>query len=144
MDDVREWVVSGRASIFHWNDETTRQFELSRKSATDAAKRYTEAGFAVAIDDVLFPQDAEKFFLEPLAVFTVHKVLLKPTLETVLARNASRTNKAFDTAILIDTIRELHEQMDVQSFKERGWLVLDSSELTLEQTVAVILGCVKR
>jgi regulator of PEP synthase PpsR (kinase-PPPase family) len=54
-----------------------------------------------------------------------------------LRRNAERTYKDFHPEILIDVIQHLHAEytaMDV-----RGWLVIDSSELTIEETVNLIL-----
>lgn len=103
---------------------------------------YAEAGFAVALDDVVFPAEAQSLFVEPLSAFAVYKVLLLPKLDTVLSRNAERTNKRFETAALVETIRDLHKTFTKQArdFKEAGWLVVDSSELSLEETVAHILN----
>lgn len=42
VDDFREFVVSGRASVFNWSDETTRQFELARNAAVEVAVRYAK------------------------------------------------------------------------------------------------------
>jgi len=88
LDDFREFVVSGRASIFNWSDETTRQFGLAREAAVGVAVRYAEAGFAVAFDDVVFPAETEALFIKPLRPFQVHKVLLIPRLSVALNRNA--------------------------------------------------------
>lgn len=52
LDDFREFVVSGRASVFNWSEETDRQFALARTAAVGMATSYLEAGFAVALDDV--------------------------------------------------------------------------------------------
>lgn len=142
VDDFRELVVSGRASVFDWTEETTRQFELARTSAAATAARYAKAGFAVALDDVVFPAEAESLFVKPLQPFVVHKVLLTPRLEIALGRNAARTTKRFDTGALAETIAHLHAVFaeQEQDFKTAGWLLLDSSELTLEETVTRILS----
>lgn len=142
LDDFREFVVSGRASIYNWSDETTRQFGLARAAAVATAVRYAEAGFAVTFDDVVFPAETETLFVEPLHPFAVYKVLLIPRLDVVLRRNAERTNKRFETAALVNIIEDLHKTFSEQEhdFKAAGWLVIDSSELTLEQTVAHILN----
>ena len=141
LDDFREFVVSGRASIFNWSEETTRQFALARETAVAATLRYVEAGFAVALDDVVFPAETETLYMEPLHAFSVYKVLLLPKLAVVLKRNTERTNKRFETSALATTIRNLHKTFTEQEddFRAAGWLVIDSSELTLEQTVAHIL-----
>src|SRR5437763_326435 len=83
VDDLREWVASGRADpIPEWTPETTRQFRLARRSAAQIALVYAGAGFAVAIDDVVFPAEAQALFVEPLAAFPVRKILLRPDLQT--------------------------------------------------------------
>ena len=103
--------------------------------------RYIKAGFAVALDDVVFPAETEMLYVEPLHTFPIYKVLLLPKLNIVLRRNAERTNKRFETSALATTIQNLHKTFTEQEkdFRAAGWLVVDSSELTLEQTVAYIL-----
>ncbi len=130
--------------MFDWSDETTRQFALARAAAVATAVGYAEAGFAVALDDVGFPAEAQSLFVEPLSAFPVYKVLLLPKLDTALNRNAERTNKRFETAALVETIRGLHKTFTQQArdFRAAGWLVIDSSELSLEETVAHILNSV--
>ena len=98
VDDLREWVVSGISQpVPEFTEETGRQFRLARGAAAQVAATYADAGFAVAIDDVIHEPDAE-VLVAPLAPRTVHKILLQPSLEVALARNADRTNKGFDTA----------------------------------------------
>lgn len=142
LDDFREFVVSGRASVFDWTEETTRQFALARGAAVGMATSYLEAGFAVALDDVVFPAEAQSLFVERLGAFPVYKVLLIPRLDIALSRNAERTNKRFDTAALEGVIRSLHKTFTEQErdFRAAGWLVIDSSEETLERTVTHILN----
>ena len=103
--------------------------------------RYIKAGFAVALDDVVFPAEIEAIYIKPLQAFSIYKVLLLPKLDTVLKRNAERTNKRFETTALVETIENLYKTFAEQEndFRAAGWLVIDSSELTLEQTVAHIL-----
>ncbi len=141
LDDFREFVVSGQASVHNWSDETTRQFGLARAAAAAMAVRYAEAGFAIAFDDVVFPAETEALFIKPLRPFAVYKVLLIPRLSVVLKRNAERTNKHFKTAALVEIIKDLHKTFSEQArdFKAAGWLVIDSSEETLEDTAAHIL-----
>jgi chloramphenicol 3-O-phosphotransferase len=141
VDDLREWVVSGMANpVPRWTDETTRQFRLARLSAAHIARIYAQAGFAVAVDDVLFPLHAEELFVEPLSDFPVRKILLRPDLETVLFRNANRTNKAFDTANLVSTIMDVDSNMSPAFFRRKGWAPLDTTLLTVEEAVDAILA----
>lgn len=139
VDDMREFVVSGIVPPFPWTEETARQFALARKASAQAARLYADAGFAVALDDVIFPQEVHELCTYLLAGYTVYRVFLRPMLDTVLARNASRTNKDFDTSVLIEVIRSLHPSIVAQPFAEAGWIIIDSTELSLEQTVDTIL-----
>jgi tRNA uridine 5-carbamoylmethylation protein Kti12 len=139
IDDLREFVISGIAHPINPTIETTRQFRLARVAAMQTAKLYALEGFAIAIDDVLFPNDVTKLEQEFLTDFKVHKILLRPRLEIALFRNASRTNKDFDTAILEPVIRDLYANMNPEEFHNAGWTVFDSSDLNLETTVCLIL-----
>lgn len=141
VDDLREWVVSGIVSpIEPWSDETSRQFTLARRSAAAVARMYADAGFAVAIDDVIFPEEVEDLFVAPLAGHDVRKVLLRPRLDVALERNANRASKPFDPSILVATIRDLHQAMARQPFAECGWTIVDTSDLDVEETVSAILA----
>jgi chloramphenicol 3-O-phosphotransferase len=137
VDDLREWVVAGIAHpVPTWTAETGRQFGLARRAAAGVARIYAEAGFAVALDDVLSPAGAAAAFDTPLAGLAVHKVALLPRLEVALARNAARTTKGFDTADLAETIRHLHGSFDAAAFRAAGWTVLDNGAETVDAVLA--------
>lgn len=135
VDDLRELVVSGMAHpVPDWTPETTCQFRLARENAACIARNYAKDGFVVALDDVIVPPDGPFSSLEP------HRILLRPSLETLLSRNASRTNKTFDPEFLESTIRSLHAALEaVPDAALKDWFVLDSSVLTLPETVDRIL-----
>ena len=78
--------------------------------------------------------------MEALPNLPVHRVVLVPRLEVALARNAARTNKNFDTSHLDEPIRQLHEYFQKQPFTKKDWIVLDSSDLSLQETVVAILA----
>jgi protein tyrosine phosphatase (PTP) superfamily phosphohydrolase (DUF442 family) len=139
MDDLREWVASGISHpVPEFTEETGRQFRLARAGAAQVAAIYADAGFAVAIDDVIHEPDAEKL-VASLAPRPVHKILLQPSLEVALARNAARTNKDFATSALAETIRGVHRSLTEQNRPENGWAVVDNSAMSLEETVDMIL-----
>lgn len=141
VDDVREWVVSGIAHpVPTWTAETGRQFALARRAAAEAARLYANAGFAVALDDVLSSEDAAAALDAPLAGLLVHKVALLPPLEVALARNAARTDKGFDTSALEGTIGRLHRSFRATAFRSTGWLVLDNGNWSAEETVDAVLA----
>ena len=140
VDELREWVVSGISQpVPEFTEETGRQFRLARGAAAQVAALYADAGFAVAIDDVIHEPDAEACLIGLLAPREVHKILLQPSLEVALARNADRTNKGFDTAVLADAIRGNHRSLGEQNRADLGWIVIDNGALDVEQTVDAIL-----
>ena len=139
MDDLREWVVSGRSGPETWTEETDRQFRLARTVAAQTAKLYSEAGFAVAIADVLFPENVADHFgpLTPNNGENIVKVLLLPTRESTQMRNALRTNKNFDTRGLAPLIDHVYDGILKQDWT--GWHRLDSTNWTRDVTVDRIL-----
>ncbi|HEX6289473.1 MAG TPA: AAA family ATPase [Herpetosiphonaceae bacterium] len=140
LDDLREWVVSGIAHpLPHWTDETGRQFHLARQAVVQTALLYHTANFAVAIDDLIFPAEAHTIFVEQLPGGNLHKIVLLPSVEVALARNAQRTNKRFDTQALAEPIRTLRQELAEQPFVEMGWRIIDNSALTIDETVSMIL-----
>jgi chloramphenicol 3-O-phosphotransferase len=140
IDDLRTWVVSGMAHpIPTWTDETTRQFGLARQVGAYMAKLYSDAGFVVVIDDVMFVEEAATAFEIPLQGYPVWKILVQPSLDTVLLRNAQRTNKTYDTAFLAEPIRGIYRSFSEEPFTERGGGTSDRRGMTVMQTVDSIL-----
>ncbi len=138
VDDLREMVVSGIAHpVPTWTDETTRQFALARENAVQMATNYSRAGFTVAIDDVFSTKDFETDYAPHLERAEFKRILLLPNLEVALQRSSSRTNKNFDPKGLEPAIRYLHNEYT--NMDQEGWIVIDSSGLTIEETVSKIL-----
>ncbi len=140
VDHLRAMVVSGMAHpIPLWTEETTRQFILARDTAIEMAVRYHDAGFTVALDDVLY--EREFVGLNPrLGDRPVHKVLLLPDVETAVLRNETRASKWFDPQVLEGPIRAIHPEMESENTTLAGWHVIDSSLQSVDETVAEILA----
>jgi len=133
VDDLRELVVSGFASpLDPWTSEATRQFALARRTAAHMAADYSDAGFTVVIDDVIWRERAEQHFPD-LGGRPLRKVVLLPALEVALARNRTRANKSFDTSVLEPVIRDLQNRF-AQNYGPEDWTVLDTSDLNVEET----------
>jgi predicted ATPase len=134
VDDLRELVRSGLASPLNWTEETDLQFALARRSAARMARDYADAGFAAVIDDVV--QEADMDQITPhLGQYRPRKVLLLPTLTAIKERNRRRTNKNFDAAVLDPVATRLYPTLIEGCRPSNGWMVIDSTHLTLEQTV---------
>jgi len=140
IDGLNDLVVSGRTypSLEH-PPEAARQFALAHTAAAHHARLYAEARFEVAIDDVLWPTSIHAL-LANLKGLTVRVVLLAPGLETALARNAERTNKTYDTATLVPLMEGVYPSIRPEEYRAHGWTVLDTSSLTLEETVDALLA----
>lgn len=140
IDDVISWVVSGAARPFgHAARETKRQFVLARQAARQTAELYADAGFAVAIDDIIRPPSVREHFERPLAPRQLYKVRLRPDVTVALARNATRPNKGFPAKVLEDVIHTVQVRQDSADYDAAGWYTLDSSHLTVGETVDHIL-----
>jgi chloramphenicol 3-O-phosphotransferase len=138
VDDIRDWVKSGFASPVEWTAETSRQFALARRGAARIAADYAEAGFVTVLDDVIRESQLDQY-ADSLGNIPLRKVLLNPSLETVLARNAAPGRKPFDSSILEAACRGLHPLLVGENTAECGWIVVDSTKLDIEQTIDAIL-----
>ena len=136
IDDLREWVVSGIAHpLPAWTAETAHQFDLAYQATAKLAQLYADAGFAVAIDQVIYPKDVNKYFMGPLSNHKIHKIYLCPEVEIALKRNASRTNKVFDTEFLNNPLKAIYQTLDTQIRADRGWTIINSTKQSVMVTV---------
>jgi len=138
MDDLRQLVVSGLASPLNWTDETALQFSIARRNAARLALDYIANGFTVVMDDVIKEADLGQL-LPHLGGLVPRKVLLSPSIFVVHRRNAQRTNKTFDTKILEPIATRMHGELVAGCPPAAGWLVLDTSTISVEDTVDRIL-----
>jgi chloramphenicol 3-O-phosphotransferase len=141
VDALRAWVISGYAIATPvLSDEAALQFTVARRAAAQIAREYADAGFTVAVDDLLFPDEARDRFVAPLAGYAVQKVLLRPSRAMTLQRNAEREAKAPEvTARLAEIIHALDQHMDSEAYAADGWFVLDTTTLTVDATIDAIL-----
>lgn len=141
VDELRNWVRSGYATPLGGADreQVVAQFRLARRCATYIAMEYSAAGYAVVVDDIVGKIARETF--EPLVQAGARRVLLLPSLDVALARNRARTNKSVDTAVLEPATRGLHAYMARENIGP-GWTVIDSTSLSVEETVdAIVARC---
>jgi hypothetical protein len=131
-------VRSGFASPVDWTAETSRQFALARRGAARIAADYTDSGFVAVLDDVVRESQVHQY-ADSLGNIPLRKVLLSPSLETVLARNAAPGRKPFDSSILEAACRGLHPLLAGENTAECGWIVVDSTTLDIEQTIDAIM-----
>lgn len=132
VDQLRGMIVGGYKKPWPYNDEAELQLSLSAKNSCEIANNFLEKGFKVFIDDMvgrkLLEQYSEYFKNDNFKTF-----LLLPSLESLLKRFDERGNKEE----LRKRTQDLHK-----SFSEKrdklNWKIIDSSNLTLEETVNLI------
>jgi chloramphenicol 3-O-phosphotransferase len=139
VDDLRAMVINGMVHpVPVWTDAAAAQFALARANAVHMALRYSRAGYAVAIDDVFSDNDFHTDYAPHFGDAQPMRVMLLPRLDVALHRNASRTHKDFHPDTLVGVIQHLHAEYSAMSHD--GWFVLDSSDLTIAQTVDAIVS----
>ena len=141
VDDIRDWVRSGFASPVEWSAETSRQFALARRGAARVAADYADAGFVSVLDDVVRESELGQY-TDYLGDTKLRKVLLNPSLETALARNGAPGRKPFDSSVLEAACRGLHPLLAAENTPERGWIIVDSTTLDIDETVDAIVRAV--
>jgi predicted kinase len=136
VDDLRHFVVSGLSDLGpDMGEETWRQVAVAREAVCTMAEVYVKHGFAVAIDDFWNGEtpDADYHFSLPVV-----RVVLFPDLQTTLKRLYARNPEEGDfKAVLEHAIRLIHPT--IERHPKTGWIVVDSSHLTVQQTVDFIL-----
>jgi chloramphenicol 3-O-phosphotransferase len=132
-DAFRRSIVSGRREMTpDAPEEAVEQLKLRYRLAANAADAYFEAGFAVALEDVIagpmLPECLELIRSRPL-----HVVVLLPRREIVSAREAARPTDGYHHWSL-DALYDLFARDT-----PRLGLWLDTSDQTPGETVQAIL-----
>lgn len=142
VDDVRTMVQSG---VVHpgddWSPALIEQLALARTCVSQMAAAYHRAGFAVVIDDFWDPHSQLSEYRELLRGHDTIGVLLYPTEDTALARSRHRAGPGAADDYIAGGIRAVyaHLQTAVDDLAQHGWLVLDTTTLSVAQTVEAIL-----
>lgn len=135
VDTIRESMVSGFASPGEFNSEAIQQFRLARKVAKDWAITYADESISVVIDDVCIPESFTQHYSELGDHPNVTRVLLNPSRDVLIERITQRGGPFVEFFVNqgVDVVLGLIDAMPKQ-----GWLVVDSSNLSIEQTLRAI------
>ena len=103
--------------------------------------RYREGGYLVAIDDFWDSFSQLQEYATLLSKPNITPIILKPELSIVLARNHARMPPSEFRELMDDGIRMIYADLDKQesTLKAQGWLVLDTSNDTIESSVIRIV-----
>ena len=133
-DLFRRSIVSGRADITpELAPEAVAQLRLRYRLAAAAADSYVDAGFTVALEDVVAGQMLDEY-RTLIRSRPCHLVVLLPSAEAVAAREAGRDQKGYGAW----SVEELYDGFARATPRIGIWL--DSTHLTPDQTVAEILA----
>jgi chloramphenicol 3-O-phosphotransferase len=136
VDQLREMMVNGvQLPGGAWNDEVARQFQWARLTAIYMAQLYAGQGVDVIIDDVCVPAEFTEDYISLGNGLGTHRVLLLPKA-SALTRRLQGRGGPFDE-ILIEYLPWFYSYLE--PMPKDGWLVLDSSDWTVEQTVNEVL-----
>jgi predicted kinase len=133
-DVFRQRIVRGREEMTpDPSAEALSQLRLRYPLAAAAADSYFEAGFTVALEDVVAgPHLAD--YRTMIRNRPFHVVVLLPAVEAVASREAGREHKGYDTW----TIEQLYEGFVATTPRVGIWL--DTTDLTPAKTVDEILA----
>ncbi len=142
VDDLRHMVVSGLSDMsLQIPPETLKQVHLAREAASSMARLYSDEGFVVTIDDFWYSETPDADYNRKIGQ-RITRILLLPSFEITLKRLYSRNkDEEHFKQILEQAIRVLHTA--ITQHLKIGWIVIDSSELSVEETVNQILKMIK-
>ena len=136
VDELREKIVKGYArpedGVF--TEEVIQQFQMARSTAIYMAQLYASQGVDVVIDDVCVPSNFVEQYAVLFKIPEVQRILLYPKAEVVIERIKQRGGP-FEHIPYVPVIYTF-----LDSMPKDGWIVLDSSEWTIEQTVNEVLS----
>lgn len=141
VDDIRHMVVSGlELPGPTWGDELIQQIHLARTIVTQMALFYQQAQYAVVIDDFW----DENLHIDYSLLFgreSFHKIVLYPSQEKAHHRNLKRSadNPALEYIDLGIHMAYGMLETAMPQLHDEKWLILNTTELTIEATVKEIL-----
>ena len=133
-DTFRRFIVNGRAEMtLDASDEARAQLRLRYELAAHTACRYVEAGFAVVLQDIVIGVELAAMIAR-IRTRPLHVIVLAPDVQEVAARETRRAKTGYGTM----TPEDLDAAFRVSTPRVGLWL--DTTELSVEQTVDHILG----
>ena len=137
VDQLRGMMVKGMDVPGNgFTEETYQQFQWARSTAIYMAGLYASQDVDVVIDDVCVPPNFVEQYAALFKIPGVHRVLLYPSAPALIERIKKRAGP-WDH-ILVDEIPMIYSYLE--RMPKDGWIVLDSGEWTIEQTVHEVLA----
>ena len=124
-----------RGYVSPWQAESEHQNEVVIDATAAAAAAYARGGYLVVVDGIIGPWFLERWLSHLSDEVQVHYIVLRPSKDVALQRAMERTGDR--DLVDPDPVTFMH-----QEFAKRGGSdnhVLDSSNLTAEQTASKVL-----
>ncbi|NJN80900.1 MAG: AAA family ATPase [Caldilineaceae bacterium] len=140
VDKLRDMMVTGRAKPSSRPDIVTEewrtQLQLARSTATCMANLYASQGVDVVIDDFCWPPNFPEYYADLFDNPEVHRVLLLPSQSALVERVTKRGGPFAD--VFVKNTPYVYSYLE--AMPKEGWIVLDSSDWTVEETVHEVLA----
>lgn len=138
VDELREGMVRGFvAPTMPFSEVVRRQFRTARRAAAAMAATYADAGITFVIDDTIVPEDFAAEYRELFSDPRAARFMLIADGTTMVARMRERRGP-FDE-FLIGLGADMFTEHLAQTPKD-GFTLIDNNALTVDETVAAILG----
>lgn len=140
VDKLRDMMVTGRAKPGSRPDIVTeawvKQLQLARATASYMANLCASQGVDVVIDDFCWPSNFPEYYAALFENLAVHRILLLPTQSALAERIIKRGGPFAD--VFVKNTPYVYSYLD--PMPKDGWIVLDSNDWTVEQTVHEVLA----
>ena len=140
VDYIRDGMVVNGAVLptQEWSPALIAQLGAARAAACGIARAYSGIGFHVVIDDFYDPHSRLEEY-SAIDDLKPRRVILVP--ERAVAKDRSRARGLDAAAFIAAGIDEVYTLLpSAKALAADGWAVLDTSDLTAEQTRDAILG----
>ena len=133
-DSFRRAVVNGYEDMTpNPSPQAISDLRLRYKLAAATADAYVEAGFATVVQDIIIGGELQRF-VQTLRTRPVGVVVLAPSPTVVAQREASRSKRGYTT------FTPATLDADMRANTDRIGLWIDSSELSVDETIEMILS----
>ena len=140
VDDLQEIMVNGFVPPGEWTDADDQQFRRARAASTQIAWLHVADGVTLVIDDVCVPESFEDHYRELFTDPALRRVMLKPTRAAVEDRLRARGGPWDDLFLSSGALAWCYEGLERLALD--GWTVIDSSDQSPEETVALVVSAV--
>ena len=129
LDQVRDLIVAGRADPRRPGSLQSEQYELSVAACCALARVFVEAGYDVAVDDVLPPPAFDAHWRPALERMDPRVVIVIPSLDETLRRAGTREKRVPE-----EIIRRQHEASLLWPERNR----VDTTGLSVAESVRLV------